>query len=79
MLGRREEEGGEGRRDEDVAGREEEWNEGMREKKEATLPRTRTYVCNAEVGRREGDWDGWVEEIIDLGSPEVVLQVESGL
>ena len=42
-----------------------------------SLPCTGAYVCDAKtmIGERKGD--GWVEEVVDLGTPEVVLEVES--
>ena len=51
-----------------------------KERREASLPCAGAYVCDpVGGGGAHGKGDGWVEEVVDLGMPEMVLQVESAV
>lgn len=44
-----------------------------------SLPCAGAYVCDADGGVGEREGNGWVDEVVDLGLPEVVLEVESAV
>ena len=58
--------------------RESDWGRLELGGGDGSLPCAGAYVCDAEGGVGEGEGDGWVDEVVDLRAPEMVLEVQSG-